>query len=293
MEFEYEVVSAAWAAGEVVLIVNLYLSFYQNYMSIISVSNYKEQFEKLISDTIISDSEFDCIIKDLICQAPLGAMYKAIPFLIRTSLLNKGETCLNVSRCSYVPDSLKENIPRQRCNEEGQQVFYASIPGGMTNFGDGAQPSLMETTMQRIIDDPTFDSRQAAVSRWQIKEQPLFWFLTHYGDSIKNNENFKFLFDHTDNFLKEDATTNQHHQNFTEKLEYLSQLFCRNDNKEKIYKITAKYYNKVMSLFKPFDKHYDALIYPSANTKGEGMNIVLTKEYVENKNIFLRFGTTV
>jgi hypothetical protein len=31
---------------------------------------------------------------------------------------------------------------------------------------------------------------------------------------------------------------------------------------------------------------YDALIYPSSNTKGEGMNIVLTKEYVDRKNIY-------
>ena len=255
-------------------------------MSIISIPEYKELFEKLISDTSISEVEFVSMIEDLIYQAPLGAMQRAIPFVIRTSLLDKSETCLNVSRCSYVPDLFKEKIPLQRCNIEGQQVFYASIPGGMINFSDGAQPSLMETTMQRIIDDPTFDSRQAAVSRWQIKEQPLFWFLTHNGDSIKNNENFNFLFGHTDSFLKEVATTNQHHQNFTKKLEYLSQLFCRNDIKERIYKVTAKYYNTVMSLFKPFDKHYDALIYPSANTKGEGMNIVLTKEYVDNKNIF-------
>ena len=255
-------------------------------MSIISIPEYKELFEKLISDTSISEVEFVSMIEDLIYQAPLGAMQRAIPFVIRTSLLDKGETCLNVSRCSYVPDLLKEKIPLQRCNLEGEQVFYASIPGGMTNFSDGAQPSLMETTMQRIIDDPTFNSRQAAVSRWQIKRQPLFWFLAHYGDSIKNNENFKFLFNHTDNFLKEDATTNQHYQNFTEKLDYLSQFFCRNGNKERLYKVTAKYYNKVMSLFRPFNKHYDALIYPSANTKGEGMNIVLTKNYINNENIY-------
>ena len=51
-------------------------------MSIISVSNYKEQFEKLISDTTISDSEFDCTIEDLIFQTPLGAMQMSIPFII-------------------------------------------------------------------------------------------------------------------------------------------------------------------------------------------------------------------
>lgn len=72
----------------------------------------------------------------------------------------------------------------------------------MTNFSDGAQPSLMETTMQKIIDDPTFDLREAAASRWKIKRQPIFWFLPHCLDSTMKNQNFKFWYDHFDAFLK-------------------------------------------------------------------------------------------
>ena len=255
-------------------------------MSIISLPAYTKKFERLLTDTTISEVEFDSVIEYLIFQAPLGAMQlEHIPFLIRTSLLDKNETCLNVSRCSYVPDLFKNRISLQRCNLEGQQVFYASIPGGMTNFNDGAQPSLMETTMQKIIDEPTFDARQAAASRWQIKQQPLFWFLPHYADSIKNNENFRFLFTQFDDVLRKTSTNNEQYQNFTEKLNYLSELFCRNDNKEKTYKVTAKYYNKVMDLLKPPDSSYDALIYPSANTNGEGINIFLVKIVFRQNNI--------
>ncbi len=258
-------------------------------MSIISFNSYQGKFESLLADIpkAILELEFDSLIEDLIYQTPMGAMQlNPTSFLIRTSLLDENETCTNVSRCSYVPDSKIDKIPMQRCNLKGQQVFYASIPGGMKNFSDGAQPSLMETVMQRIIDDPTFDARKAAVSRWQIKTQPVFWFLPHYTDSINSNENFKFLFNHFDNYLKEQSISNEHYQNFTEKLNYLSGLFCRNYDREKTYKVTATYYNKVMKLFRPFGSYYDALIYPSANTKGEGMNIVLTKEYVSRKNIY-------
>jgi len=256
-------------------------------MSIISFDIYKERFERLLSDNTFSDLEFDSRVEDLIYQVPIGAMQlNHTPFLIRTSLLDKDETCSNISRCSYVPDFIKYKIPLQRCNLDRQQVFYASIPGGMTNFSDGAQPSLMETMAQRIVDDPTFDGRHAVASRWQIKRHPIFWFLPHYIGSIKSNENFKFLFNHMDSFLRENSASNDHFQNFTEKLNYLSELFCSNDKKERIYKVTANYFNKVMDSFRPFNNVYDALIYPSANTKGEGMNIVLTKEYVDNKNIF-------
>lgn len=256
-------------------------------MPIISFSEYKNKFEKLLTDTTISETEFQSSIEDLIFEAPIAAIELThTPFLIRTSLLEKNETCINVSRCSYVPDSIKYKIPLQRCNFKEQQVFYASIPGGMKNFSDGAQPALLETLMQKITDDPTFDAREIAASRWQIKQQPLFWSLPHFTDSIKNNENFKFLFTDFDNFLKVNSSSQDHYGNFTQKLNYLSELFCRNYNRERTYKVTATYYNQVMKTFEPFNKPYDALIYPSANTKGEGMNIVLTKDYVENKNIY-------
>lgn len=255
-------------------------------MAIIAFTDYKQKIEQLLTETIISEKNFDSLIEDLVYQTPLGAIQlDYTPFLIRTSLLDKNEICRNVSRCSYVPDCIKDKIPLQRCNFEKQQVFYASIPGGMVNFSDGAQPSLMETVMQRIIDDPTFDLREVAASRWKITRQPVFWFLPHYEDSRKKNKNFAFLFNHFDNFLK-DNDANGNYQDFTEKLNYLSDLFCRNYNREKTYKVTAAYYNKVIKSFKPFDSCYDALIYPSANTEGEGMNIVLTKDYVDMKNIY-------
>lgn len=257
-------------------------------MSIITFSDYKERFERLFNDETISKIDFDLEIEDLVYQIPTGASQlenNQLHFIIRTSLLNENETCKNVSRCSYVPDCLKENIPLQRCNIEKQQLFYASVPGGMLNLGDGAQPSLMETTIQKIIDDPTFNLRDAAISRWRIKVQPVFWYLPHYSHSIVKNQNFKSLHDQFDTFLRNDCET-EDYQNFTEKLNYLSELFCRNYNRERTYIVTAAYYNAVIRLFKPFNNDYDALIYPSANTEGEGMNIVLTKEYVDRKSMY-------
>ncbi len=255
-------------------------------MSIISTDTYIKTFERLLNDNSISEGEFDSLIDDLMYQVPLAAQSLQIPFLIRTSLLDKNEVCTNISRCSYAPDFRKNKIPLQRCNMEAQQVFYASIPGGMVNFSDGAQPSLMETTMQKIIDEPSFNGRVAAVSRWQIKKQPIFWFLPYHSNSIVNNENFNFLYKHFDTHLKERCESNNDYISFIKKLKYLSELFCKNSSREKVYKITATYHNKIMTKFKPFDNFYDALIYPSANTMGEGMNIVLTKDYVDQKNIW-------
>ena len=40
-------------------------------------------------------------------------------------------------------------------------------------------------------------------------------------------------------------------KNFTQKLNFLSELFCRDYNREKVYKVTAFYFNMVMTSFKP------------------------------------------
>lgn len=253
---------------------------------LITQKEYIGKFEKLLSVANISEVEFNTIIKELVFQTPQNAEQRDIPFVIRTSLLDKNEKCKNISRCSYVPDFLKEKIPLQRCNFKEQQVFYASIASGMKNFSDGAQPSLIETTMQRIIDDPKFDARIAAASRWRFVDQPIFWHLSHFENSVKQNENFSFLFNQFDNHLKNHCTSNDEYQNFTEKLNYLSELFCRDYDREKVYKITASFHNMVIKSFRPFGKMYDAFIYPSAYTNGEGMNIALSKEFVYHKKIY-------
>ncbi len=217
-------------------------------MGIITYEEYKTLFEKLLLNYEITENEINSTIDILINQTPFNWwQLKRTPFLIRASLLDEGEICSNISRCSYVPDHLVKKIPLGRCNFEEQQIFYACIPGEMQNFSDGAQPALMETLLQKIVDEPKFNGRIAAVSRWQVIKQPTFGMLLHNAKSRLTNKNFAHFYNEFDNDLKANSVTESDYICFSKKLKYLSELFCKNDNRENTYKVTSTYYNKMMA----------------------------------------------
>ena len=49
-------------------------------MSLITYEEYKEKFERLLSDTDISEVEFNVLIKELVFQTPQNAEQRKIPF---------------------------------------------------------------------------------------------------------------------------------------------------------------------------------------------------------------------
>jgi hypothetical protein len=76
----------------------------------------------------------------------------------------------------------------------------------------------------------------------------------------------------------------------------MSNVFCKRGKKDYYYKISAAYFNAVLkvtserkaSFFNYIpgeDYKIDGIIYPSSNTKAEGMNICLRKETVDNKSV--------
>jgi hypothetical protein len=255
-----------------------------------NASEYILAFKELISAVNVSDHDFIARIRQLLSETPISFQQINIHFIVRTAVLDLGEECHNISRCSYNPDC--DKIPLQRCNIEGQQVFYGTIPGGMTNLSDGAQSAFMETCFDRIKEDLSFDNRFIVTTRWMFKKPPLVWVLPFHSGSMELNGNFKFLFDQFDKVLKEISQDETTYFDWKAKAEYLSGLFCCSDNKKATYKITAAVHNRILQNFNAqMEDRLNGLIYPSANTKGEGMNIVLEKDFIIPDNIYCDHAT--
>ena len=176
-----------------------------------------------------------------------------------------------------------------RCKDVTIQInkfFYGSIPGGMTNFSDGAQSSFMETCLDRIKNDATFDKRFVVATRWMFLKPALLWILPFHSESIELNKNFKFLFNQFNSFLYEHSIDESSYTDMKSRVEYLSGLFCRNENKSAVYRVTATFHNEVIRTFNDrLQDKLQGLIFPSANTKGEGMNVVLNKDFINEENI--------
>lgn len=162
----------------------------------------------------------------------------------------------------------------------------------MTNLSDGAQSAFMETCFDRIKEDLTFDNRFVVATRWMFKKPPLVWVLPFHSGSMELNENFKFLFEQFDKVLKEQSVDEATYLDLKAKAEFLSGLFCCSENKLATYRVTATVHNELIRNFNAqMEDRLHGLIYPSANTKGEGMNIVLEKDFITPDNIYCDHAT--
>ena len=247
-------------------------------------NEYIEQLLHLAKSPSISSKELTASVQNLIRQTPLAFHKLDIPFIVRTCVLEPNEYCNHIYRCSFNPDCTK--IPLQRCNYEKQQVFYGTIPGGMLNLSDAAQSAFLETCFDRIKDDPTFTNRFIVATRWNLKNSPYLWSLPFNEGSTELNQHFKFLYSQYDNILKESSLNEVEYNHNKAKARFISILFWTNENKKLVYRVTSTFFNEICGLLNPLlPEKIDGLIYPSANTKGEGMNIALVKDFITEENI--------
>ena len=66
---------------------------------------------------------------------------------------------------------------------------------------------------------------------------------------------------------------------------YMSEVFCKRNNKKIYYKISSAFFNYLLYLQKISGNCCDGLAYPSANTQRTGINVVLKKELVDGKTL--------
>lgn len=208
---------------------------------------------------------------------------KPIPYLncthesvVRASKNRPGEVFTTTSRCSYSP--FPKTMPIQRCNYPEQQIFYCSLYSN-TEQASTSMTCLVETGWE-YIEDFKLASCNFTLSRWRLK-RPLKLFVLPFSKiSCEKNEDFKRIKENieADIKLKFEVT-----DEIMECLEYISDVFCKREEKSKYYKISASFFNSLI-FYQRYNKiSYDGLLYPSANTDGAGINLALYKELIDEK----------
>lgn len=64
-------------------------------------------------------------------------------------------------------------------------------------------------------------------------------------------------------------------------LEFISDIFCIREHKVNYYKISSAYVNYILNYAAAMNKRIDGIIYPSANTEGAGMNMVVNPDLID------------
>ena len=204
-------------------------------------------------------------------------------FVVRASRNGQAEIFPNIHRCSYNP--CFDKIPLQRCNYPKQPVFYCSM-FSESNNASTSLTCIMETALEEIKNHK-IEKSYYTLSRWDLTRPLKLWVLPFSKLSHKNNMGFKFMSDE----LKKALHTHPQGLEIINSFKYMSEVFCKRNNKKFYYKISSAFFNYLLYYEKISGDYCDGLAYPSANTERAGMNVVLKKELVDKKILFCTSGT--
>jgi hypothetical protein len=222
-------------------------------------------------------------IEDYFGDKPIPLVTVNYPFLARARINYEGEVFNHKDQLSYNPKM--EKIALQRANLPGQQVFYACPPSeGQTLQCHNI--AILETTLDHLDNNNQLRT-YLTVSRW-IPKRPLNVAVLPFAmtscernrDCSKATHEYELILNQCRPHLREGAF-----EEFKEGLNYVSELFCQRTEREYCYRITANYFNYIMSVTQANGLPLDGLLYPSANSQATGLNLALNKLLIDNNSI--------
>lgn len=205
-------------------------------------------------------------------------------FVVRASKNDVGKVFENKERCSYNP--LKEKIELQRCNYPQQQAFYCSMYTKAYNSST-TFTCIMETAIAEMK-NVRFNLAYYTISRWNLMRPLKLWVLPFSKLSHQKNEDFRLIA----TTLKKALEKHSKRDEILTAFKYMSEVFCKRNNKKIYYKISSAFFNYLLFLDKIKVSECDGLAYPSANTERAGINVALKKELIDNQTLNCVAGTT-
>jgi len=239
-------------------------------------AKFKGLVEKMASEDNYNVNQIQALISS--CYEYIQIPYIIAPqeFVVRCSKNEPGEIFKNVSRCSYNPNTKK--IPLQRCNYKEQQAFYCSMFSD-TDYATTTITCLVETAWD-YIENYGLSYSFFTLSRWPLKRHMTLWALPFSELGCLRNRDFKKIRDDIETKMKgQPGNINE----TIDYLQYMSDVFCKRENKKKYYKISSAFFNYLLLHRQDKNLSFDGLVYPSANTEGAGMNVAIRKELIDDR----------
>lgn len=266
----------------------------------LSINQVKAILLSMAEDDSVTPLLIQTFFEKFLVRKPLLILSFNYPFLARCSpndySVNAKSTDAvfkNVSRCSYNPNN--NSIKLQRCNYEKQQVFYGSVPAKAKQVS-ADMTALLEVSLD-YVKNKNINRWYFTLSRWKVNRPLNMVVLPFSKRSHSRNEDFKAMNKEFNRILKQSTEGDKElYFYFKDFLEFISNVFCKRGKKNCYYKISSAYFNAMLEIiekqrltfinYKPTGKYIiDGIIYPSANTKAEGMNVCLRKELVDDSSI--------
>ena len=243
----------------------------------------------MAQDKTVPIEAIENVITDYIRGKPILPFTDfAFAFVVRCSPNNGkkdgSEVFSHINRCSYNPNI--DNIPLQRCNYKGQAALYAAV----TSDADDIHPSglaIMETAWN-YVNDKKIIRYYFTLSRWRTNRVLKVFALPFSKRSHRKNKDFKAMNRSYIRLLRKACKDyNANYKEIKFFMAFMSNVFCTRTKGNYYYRISAAFSNSILK----YAPEIDGIIYPSAMTRAEGMNIVLRKELVDDGTLKCDYAT--
>lgn len=240
---------------------------------------FKKTILDLASDEKVSLRQIQAFVTRYFKMKHIPHLDSHQSFVVRCSMNDPGEVFRNVSRCSYNP--IPKKIKLQRANYPEQQVFYCSMYSDTDN-ASSSLTCIVETAWEHIerLDEMR---NYCTLSRWQCTRPLKLWVLPFSEESCNKNRDFNRIRENMTSLIRKDGRNSE---DTILALEFISDCFADRKNKQVSYRITSAFYNSLLFFEKFMSQQYDGVIYPSANTEGAGLNVVLKKELIDTRILY-------
>lgn len=241
--------------------------------------NYKEIIQKLDNLDLKKCSDIDIrnYLKELGKFGVVITILRKGEKIIRARLSEK-ETFKTVSELSYKPE--KFNKTYQRASTPFKTMFYGSIlPERIsTTEPQSARITVAFEISDFLRDTSSFGEKDIVFSAWEVKKDIKLISLVHHKQF---NRPSKFSADLQANFEKQLDTMQNLKAKTIEISKFLGNQFAKFPIKGHTdYMISAIYSHLIT-------EKYDGVLYPSVRLEGEGINVAIKPETVDNNLHFI------
>lgn len=215
---------------------------------------------------------------DLLCRVPVPLVEIDTAFLVRSrpGYEINGKVYSTIGDVSYNP--IKRNCRLGRFNEDGEQVFYAGVPSRMPK-GALSIASILESDKD-IINDKIVNggNRFVTVSRWHLNQRIRVANFTICESAIQNNytvleTSYHFINSMARKFTPESC------ESMLSLFNYISEKAAHKGNELFNYRITNAFKRALEKYYGPA---INGILYSSAMTENNGLNVVLNKRVIDS-----------
>lgn len=232
------------------------------------------QIDLLCRHGWVNNDDLVDLAYELVCRVPIPLIELDTTFILRARSGYKDGN----KPFSCIPDLSYNPFPKEgRFNVEGEHAFYGTVPS-ISQKGAASLCSMLECDKDLVKDDANPDDKYISIGRWDLKRIFKVVNFTLCAEAHRNNLSIRRI---NDDFIR------QLKRNFTRE-SIPSFLYFTRFISEKAALKTEKY--SITNVFKAAIQRYykgdlNGILYASAMTENNGLNVVLDKELVDNGSI--------